>query len=36
VRVGVLLLPTDPWDETVARVQRLEQFGYDHVWTTTT
>lgn len=33
MRVGVLLLPTDPWPETVARVRRLEELGYDHVWT---
>ena len=33
MRVGVLLLPTDPWPETVARVRRLEALGYDHVWT---
>jgi alkanesulfonate monooxygenase SsuD/methylene tetrahydromethanopterin reductase-like flavin-dependent oxidoreductase (luciferase family) len=33
VRVGVLLLPTDPWGETVARVRRIEAMGYDHVWT---
>ena len=33
MRVGVLLLPTDPWDETVERVRRLEQLGYDHLWT---
>ena len=33
MRVGVLLLPTDPWPETVERVQRLEALGYDHVWT---
>jgi alkanesulfonate monooxygenase SsuD/methylene tetrahydromethanopterin reductase-like flavin-dependent oxidoreductase (luciferase family) len=33
VRVGVLLLPTDPWDETVERVRRIETMGYDHVWT---
>ncbi|MDH3754035.1 MAG: LLM class flavin-dependent oxidoreductase [Acidimicrobiia bacterium] len=32
MRVGVLLLPTDPWPETVARVQRLEALGYSHVW----
>ena len=31
--IGVLLLPTDPWPETVARVQRLEALGYDHLWT---
>jgi alkanesulfonate monooxygenase SsuD/methylene tetrahydromethanopterin reductase-like flavin-dependent oxidoreductase (luciferase family) len=33
VRVGVLLIPADPWPETVARVQRVEALGYDHVWT---
>lgn len=33
MRVGVLLLPTDPWPETVARVRRLEELGYDHLWT---
>lgn len=33
MRVGVLLLPTDPWPETVARVRHLESLGYDHLWT---
>jgi alkanesulfonate monooxygenase SsuD/methylene tetrahydromethanopterin reductase-like flavin-dependent oxidoreductase (luciferase family) len=33
MRVGVLLLPTDPWADTVERVQRLEELGYDHIWT---
>jgi alkanesulfonate monooxygenase SsuD/methylene tetrahydromethanopterin reductase-like flavin-dependent oxidoreductase (luciferase family) len=33
MRVGVLLLPVDPWDETVERVRGLEALGYDHVWT---
>ena len=33
MRVGVLMLPTDPWPETVARAQRLEAMGYDHLWT---
>ena len=33
MRFGILLLPTDPWPETVARVQRLEALGYDHLWT---
>ncbi|HET6213143.1 MAG TPA: LLM class flavin-dependent oxidoreductase [Micromonosporaceae bacterium] len=32
MRVGVLLLPTDPWPETVERVRRLEQLGYHHIW----
>ena len=27
------MLPTDPWAETVARARRIEQLGYDHVWT---
>jgi alkanesulfonate monooxygenase SsuD/methylene tetrahydromethanopterin reductase-like flavin-dependent oxidoreductase (luciferase family) len=27
------MLPTDPWPESVARAQRLEQLGYDHLWT---
>lgn len=33
MRVGTLLLPVDPWGETVERVRRLEALGYDHVWT---
>ncbi len=33
LRVGVLLLPTDPWPEAVARVRAIEALGYDHVWT---
>jgi alkanesulfonate monooxygenase SsuD/methylene tetrahydromethanopterin reductase-like flavin-dependent oxidoreductase (luciferase family) len=33
MRVGVLVLPIDPWAQTVERVQRLEALGYDHVWT---
>ena len=33
MRVGVLLLPTDPWPETVDRARRLEELGYDHLWT---
>lgn len=33
MRVGVLLLPTDPWPETVERARRLEQLGYHHLWT---
>jgi alkanesulfonate monooxygenase SsuD/methylene tetrahydromethanopterin reductase-like flavin-dependent oxidoreductase (luciferase family) len=28
-----LLLPTDPWPETIARVRELERLGYDHAWT---
>jgi alkanesulfonate monooxygenase SsuD/methylene tetrahydromethanopterin reductase-like flavin-dependent oxidoreductase (luciferase family) len=33
VRFGVLMLPTDPWPETVERARRIEQLGYDHLWT---
>ena len=33
MRVGVLMLPTDPWPDTVERAQRLERLGYDHLWT---
>lgn len=32
VRLGTLLLPTDPWKETIERAQRLEEMGYDHLW----
>ncbi|MEO1064132.1 MAG: LLM class flavin-dependent oxidoreductase [Actinomycetota bacterium] len=32
LRLGVLLLPTDPWPESVARAQRLEAQGFDHLW----
>jgi alkanesulfonate monooxygenase SsuD/methylene tetrahydromethanopterin reductase-like flavin-dependent oxidoreductase (luciferase family) len=27
------MLPTDPWPETVALARRLEDMGYDHIWT---
>ncbi len=33
MRVGILMLPTDPWHETVQRARRLEQWGYHHLWT---
>ena len=33
MRVGVLMLPTDPWPDTVRRAQELERLGYDHLWT---
>jgi alkanesulfonate monooxygenase SsuD/methylene tetrahydromethanopterin reductase-like flavin-dependent oxidoreductase (luciferase family) len=32
MRIGVLLMPTDPWLEAVDTVKRLEAFGYHHVW----
>ncbi|MFC5002836.1 LLM class flavin-dependent oxidoreductase [Dactylosporangium cerinum] len=33
MRLGVLLLPTDPWPQTVARARHLEALGYAHLWT---
>jgi alkanesulfonate monooxygenase SsuD/methylene tetrahydromethanopterin reductase-like flavin-dependent oxidoreductase (luciferase family) len=33
VRIGVLMLPTDPWPETLERARRIEALGYDHLWT---
>ena len=33
MRVGVLMLPTDPWPETLERAARIEALGYDHLWT---
>lgn len=33
MRIGVLLLPTDPWPQTVARARHLEALGYAHLWT---
>jgi len=32
LRVGAVLLPTDPWPIAVARARRLERLGYDHLW----
>lgn len=33
MRFGIVMLPTDPWGETVARARHIEQLGYDHIWT---
>ncbi|MEV4535322.1 LLM class flavin-dependent oxidoreductase [Asanoa sp. NPDC049518] len=33
MRIGVLLLPADPWPESVALARRIEEMGYDHLWT---
>jgi len=33
MRFGVLMLPTDPWPETLQRARRIEALGYDHLWT---
>lgn len=27
------MLPTDPWPETIERARRLEELGYDYLWT---
>ena len=33
MRIGVVMLPTDPWPETVARAKHLDALGFDHLWT---
>ncbi|MEV8516370.1 LLM class flavin-dependent oxidoreductase [Dactylosporangium sp. NPDC051484] len=33
MRIGVLLLPADPWPQSVARARHLEALGYAHLWT---
>ena len=33
MRVGVVLLPTDPWPEARRRIELIEALGYDHLWT---
>lgn len=33
MRIGVLMLPTDPWPETMARARHVEALGYNHLWT---
>jgi alkanesulfonate monooxygenase SsuD/methylene tetrahydromethanopterin reductase-like flavin-dependent oxidoreductase (luciferase family) len=33
VRLGVLILPEDPWPEARRKWQRAEQLGFDHAWT---
>lgn len=32
MKFGVVLIPTDPWVETVQRAQHLESLGYDRIW----
>ncbi|NNF64500.1 MAG: LLM class flavin-dependent oxidoreductase [Acidimicrobiia bacterium] len=32
MRFGAVLMPTDPWPESVTAAQRLESLGYHHVW----
>ncbi|GAA1885938.1 LLM class flavin-dependent oxidoreductase [Asanoa iriomotensis] len=33
MRIGVLVLPADPWPESLALARRIEEMGYDHLWT---
>ncbi len=33
MRVGVVLLPTDPWPDARRRIELIETLGYDHLWT---
>lgn len=33
MRIGVALLPTDPWAQSVTRARHLENLGFDHLWT---
>jgi alkanesulfonate monooxygenase SsuD/methylene tetrahydromethanopterin reductase-like flavin-dependent oxidoreductase (luciferase family) len=33
MRIGVLVLPTDPFGEAVAQVRNLEELGYHSLWT---
>jgi alkanesulfonate monooxygenase SsuD/methylene tetrahydromethanopterin reductase-like flavin-dependent oxidoreductase (luciferase family) len=33
MRVGVVCLPTDPWQEWRERALHLEALGYEHLWT---
>ena len=33
VRLGVCIVPTDPWPTAVAQARHVETLGYDHLWT---
>jgi alkanesulfonate monooxygenase SsuD/methylene tetrahydromethanopterin reductase-like flavin-dependent oxidoreductase (luciferase family) len=33
MRLGLVLIPTDPWQVSVARARRLEAMGFHHLWT---
>ncbi|GAA2334000.1 LLM class flavin-dependent oxidoreductase [Dactylosporangium salmoneum] len=33
MRIGVLLLPADPWAQSVRRARHLEALGFHHLWT---
>ncbi len=32
MRVGVVLMPTDSWTESVATARRVDELGFDHLW----
>ncbi len=32
MRIGVVLMPTETWPDTMAEAQRLDRLGYDHLW----
>jgi alkanesulfonate monooxygenase SsuD/methylene tetrahydromethanopterin reductase-like flavin-dependent oxidoreductase (luciferase family) len=33
MRLGLVLIPTDPWHVSVARARRVEAMGFHHLWT---
>ena len=33
MRIGVVMLPADPWPQARTRAQHLESLGFDHLWT---
>ena len=33
MRIGVCIIPTDPWPVAVAQARHLEDLGFDHLWT---
>lgn len=33
MRLGLLMVPTDPWERAVSRAQEIEGMGFDHLWT---
>ena len=33
MRIGVCIIPTDPWPVAVAQARHVEALGFDHLWT---
>lgn len=33
MRLGLLLVPADPWPRAVTRAREIEDLGFDHLWT---